>query len=272
MCRSVVPFIIFSMKSINDNFVNIQGWMVAELKITGNDLILFALIYGFCQDGKSKFSGSLTYVEQWLGCSRPTAIASLNRLIDRGYIEKHEAINKAFTNSYTINFEVVKNLKLGSKETLPLGSKETLPLVVKKLYQGSKETLPNTYSNNSIDKIGDKPATLGNETLPPSPLTTANNLDAYKTAKETLITAAAARSLDLPEAKFADAYFLNQQQRGHWYALTVPTDPGELQMWLAKHIAGLKAWARREPSFRQGRAAGAKGGEGDSVTVKLPKI
>ena len=257
MCRSVVPFIIFSMKSINDNFVNIQGWMVAELKITGNDLILFALIYGFCQDGKSKFSGSLTYVEQWLGCSRPTAIASLNRLIDRGYIEKHEAINKAFTNSYTINFEVVKNLKLGSKETLPLGS---------------KETLPNTYSNNSIDKIGDKPATLGNETLPPSPLTTANNLDAYKTAKETLITAAAARSLDLPEAKFADAYFLNQQQRGHWYALTVPTDPGELQMWLAKHIAGLKAWARREPSFRQGRAAGAKGGEGDSVTVKLPKI
>jgi len=141
----------------------------------------------------------------------------------------------------------------------------------RKIIRDTSENNP-TYNTIIDNNTIDKGASAGSETLPTSPLTTANNLDAYKTAKETLITAAAARSLDLPEAKFADAYFLNQQQRGHWYALTVPTDPGELQMWLAKHIAGLKAWARREPSFRQGRSAGAKGGEGDSVTVKLPKI
>jgi hypothetical protein len=141
----------------------------------------------------------------------------------------------------------------------------------RKIIRANSEKNP-TYNTIIDNTTIDKSAQAGNETSPPSPLTTANNLDAYKTAKETFITAAAARKLDLPEAKFAEAYFLNQQQRGHWYALTVPVDPGEVQLWLAKHIAGLKAWARREPSFRQGRGAGAKGGENDSVTVKLPKI
>ena len=141
----------------------------------------------------------------------------------------------------------------------------------RKIIRDTSEKNP-TYNTIIDNNTIDKGAPVGNETLPTSPLITANNLDAYKTAKDTLITAAAARKIDLPESKFAEAYFLNQQQRGHWYALTVPTDPGEVQLWLAKHIAGLKAWARREPSFRQGRGAGAKAGENDSVTVKLPKI
>ena len=31
----------------NENYITIQGWMVNELKLTGNDLICYALIYGF---------------------------------------------------------------------------------------------------------------------------------------------------------------------------------------------------------------------------------
>jgi hypothetical protein len=143
----------------------------------------------------------------------------------------------------------------------------------RKIIRDTSEKNPtyNTIIDNSTIDKGETPPPVGNETLPPSPLTTANNIDAHLNAKNNLLTMAAARKIDLPESKFAEAYFLNQQQRGHWYALTVPTDPGEVQLWLAKHIAGLKAWAKREPSFRQGRG-GAKGGENDSVTVKLPKI
>ena len=144
-----------------------------------------------------------------------------------------------------------------------------------KPYDGNTESISikqeGSISNKEVLVKG-KSAPAGNETLPTSPLNTANNIDAHLNAKNNLLTMAAARKIDLPESKFAEAYFLNQQQRGHWYALTVPTDAGEVQLWLAKHIAGLKAWARREPSFRQGRGAGAKGGENETVTVKLPKI
>lgn len=164
--------------------------------------------------------------------------------------------------------QVTDKGKTWNKVNPSLGKKSEQARKIIRDTSGKNPTYNTIIDNNTIDKG----APLGNETLPPSPLTTANNLDAYKTAKETLIAAAAARSLDLPEAKFAEAYFLNQQQRGHWFSLTVPGDSGELQLWLAKHIAGLKAWARREPSFRQGRGAGAKDGDGDAITVKLPKI
>ena len=39
------------MKS--DNYIVIQGWMVNELNLKGNDLLVFALIYGFTRDGRT---------------------------------------------------------------------------------------------------------------------------------------------------------------------------------------------------------------------------
>ena len=46
----------------NKNYINIQAWMVKELNLTGNDLICYALIYGFSQDGETEFKGSLSYI------------------------------------------------------------------------------------------------------------------------------------------------------------------------------------------------------------------
>ena len=33
----------------NENYVVIQGWMVNELNLKGNDLMVYAIIYGFTQ-------------------------------------------------------------------------------------------------------------------------------------------------------------------------------------------------------------------------------
>ena len=155
--------------------------------------------------------------------------------------------------------------KTWNKANPSLGKKSEL---TRKKIRETSENFP-TY-NNTIDKItidSNTPAQVGKETLPASPLNTANNIDAYTTAKNTLLSAAAERKIALPEAKFAEPYFLNQQQRGHWYALTVPTDPGDLQLWLAKHIAGLKAWAKREPGFARGRGNETN----ETFTIKIPK-
>jgi hypothetical protein len=48
----------------NSQYINIQGWMVNELKLKGNDLIIFAIIFGFSQDQESWFNGSLQYLKK----------------------------------------------------------------------------------------------------------------------------------------------------------------------------------------------------------------
>lgn len=79
----------------NNNFITIQGWMRNTLNLTGNDLIVFSVIYGFSQDSNSKFTGSLQYLADWCGSTKQGVQKNLKNLIDRGLIEKEEEeINK----------------------------------------------------------------------------------------------------------------------------------------------------------------------------------
>ena len=91
----------------------------------------------------------------------------------------------------------------------------------------------------------------------------------YKTAKETFIVLAAAARIEYP-AQFAEAYFLNEQQKGRYYMLTVPTAPDDIHSWLSKHVAGINAWALRERQFTKGKVAN------ETITklstIKLPKV
>ena len=45
-----------------DNYILIAGWMITDLHLKGNELIVFAIIYGFSQDGVGTFNGSLQYI------------------------------------------------------------------------------------------------------------------------------------------------------------------------------------------------------------------
>ena len=111
----------------DENFYVVQGWMINKLGLKSTELQIFAMIYGFCQDGKSDFRGSLSYIQDWTGVSKPTVISALNSLIEKGLITK-TVFDNGETNSYRV---------AGSKESL-LG--------------GSKESLHNKYIDNYIDK------------------------------------------------------------------------------------------------------------------------
>lgn len=105
------------MKS--DNFIVIQGWMCNELELKGNDLLVFALIYGFSQDEESRFSGSRKYIAETFNISLPTVDKTLKNLIEKGLIEQHKTeINGIVFNEYN-SLQGVKKLYGGSKETLP---------------------------------------------------------------------------------------------------------------------------------------------------------
>lgn len=109
------------------NYITIQGWMISKLNLSGNNLLTYALIFGFTQDGESEFSGSINYVCKWLNCSRPTASKSLSELTQSGLLIKSSiVVNNVTFNRYKIDLLVVKKLYGGSKESLQGGSKESL--------------------------------------------------------------------------------------------------------------------------------------------------
>ena len=72
------------------NYIVIQGWMRTRLNLKGSELLAYALIYGFSQDGETWFTGSARYVSEWLGIDRRNAIDVLKRLADKGLIIKQE--------------------------------------------------------------------------------------------------------------------------------------------------------------------------------------
>ena len=118
----------------NENYILITGWMVNDLQLKGSELYVYALIYGFSQDGQSKFYGSRRYIADWFKCSLPTIDKALNGLLEKGYIIKEvEEINGVIFNRYRT-----------SKETLQ---------GIKNLYRGSKETLHNNTIYNSEKNI-----------------------------------------------------------------------------------------------------------------------
>lgn len=78
------------MSAVKDtNFITIQGWMRTKLNLKGNELLIYALIYGFSQDGRSRFNGSRKYISEWCGCALDTVDRSLGSLVDKGLIAKY---------------------------------------------------------------------------------------------------------------------------------------------------------------------------------------
>lgn len=72
------------------DFILIQAPMVTDLKLSGNRLIIYALIHGFCKDGEHEFKGSINYICEWTNITRNTVISTLKSLVDDGLISKRE--------------------------------------------------------------------------------------------------------------------------------------------------------------------------------------
>ncbi|MDX1628281.1 MAG: helix-turn-helix domain-containing protein, partial [Fulvivirga sp.] len=74
----------------DDNYIVLKGWMVNRLNLKGNELIAYALIYGFSQDESSWFQGSIGYIAKGMGVTKNSARNSLKKLQKKGLIERNE--------------------------------------------------------------------------------------------------------------------------------------------------------------------------------------
>ena len=139
-----------------ENFITIQGFMITDLKLKGNELIIYAVIYGFSQAENQTFSGSLQYLMEWTNSTKPSVIKCLKSLIEKGFIEKTDkVINGVKFCEYSIVKLVgeVVNKVYHPSTKFTEGGKQSLPEVVNKVYSGGKQSLPNNIQDNIKDNI-----------------------------------------------------------------------------------------------------------------------
>lgn len=143
------------IKVREDNYFAVQGWMVTELKLKGNALMLYAIIYGFSQTTNTAFTGSVDYLCEWLGgVSRPTVINTLDNLVKQELLTKSSTTKGALIyNSYTAlrpSKKILSDEDPTSKKTLPDTSKNFL------LNKDSKDNIEKSISKEMEGKAPKK--------------------------------------------------------------------------------------------------------------------
>lgn len=98
-------------------YITIQQEMRDVLGLKGNELLVFAFINGYSQEGQGCYYGSLAHLQEVCGiASRQTAIATLRSLCEKGYIIRNEQLHPVKMVSYSICpkiGQVVQKLDMG---------------------------------------------------------------------------------------------------------------------------------------------------------------
>ncbi len=156
------------MEIKKESFFTVQAFMVNELKLKGNELLIYAIIFGFSQAENQFFTGSLNYLANWCGISSKTTVKTiLNNLIDKGLLEKEDIYKngvkyckyKALTEIKSISIpadEDKKNCKGISK--IDMGYINNCYGGISKIDMGISEIVPNNidiHIDNKIENIID---------------------------------------------------------------------------------------------------------------------
>lgn len=131
-----------------ENYITIQGWMLHIGCSNWNELAAYALIYGFSQDGRSEFVGSISYIQEWLMCSKRNVSYIMANLVEKGLLVKEQyKINGVKFNRYKA---VVPQQQIGSAKIAQVVQIDDAEIAVdvQKLHGGSAKIAPNNIDNN----------------------------------------------------------------------------------------------------------------------------
>lgn len=79
------------MATIKDeNYFVVHGWMRTKLFLKGNELTVYAILYGFSQDGESEYRGTSQYIADFSGAHKDTVRTVLKNLEAKGLVKKVE--------------------------------------------------------------------------------------------------------------------------------------------------------------------------------------
>ena len=142
------------------DFIITPRWMWTKLGLEGKELNLFALVYGFSKDGKSRFHGAQGYMAEWLGCSRQTVNTVMSKLIeknlvvkgDSGYDDDGEYYSEHYANIPYINALIGMNVSVSSDLT---GNEEGVKGLDSKVSNDLTDRCQETLHNKDIYKDKD---------------------------------------------------------------------------------------------------------------------
>lgn len=112
------------------NYISVQGFMVRDLRLKGNELLVYAIIYGFSQAENQVFNGSLQYLADWTNSTKRSVMTCLKSLVEKGYIGKNEKMINGvkFCEYYATDFTgVVKNFPYPMEKSSVRGMEESSP-------------------------------------------------------------------------------------------------------------------------------------------------
>lgn len=135
----------------DENYVSIQGWMVTKLGLKGNELLIYAIIYGFSQAEDQAFNGSLQYLADWTNSTKQGVTKNLKALVEKGYITKEDKYinNVKFCEYQTTKFNTVYN-------KVSQDMQQSLTGYTTEFNTGMQQSLTNNINktiNNKLDNI-----------------------------------------------------------------------------------------------------------------------
>lgn len=116
------------------NYITILGWMISDLKLKGNALLVYAIIYGFSQTQDLAYTGSRQYLADWTNSTLQGVSKCLKKLVENNLIVKKENI---------INGVKFCEYRAVVPELLP----------VNKVYGGRQQSLHNNIEYNNSNNI-----------------------------------------------------------------------------------------------------------------------
>ena len=130
-------------------YITIQGWMRTDLKLSGNELIVYAIIYGFSQNKQGEFTGSAQYLADWVGCTRRTVMTILNKLVEAKLISKTEIILN--DNEKRVSYQAERGCEKTSQgvKNFHRGCEKISQGGVKNFHRGCEKISHNNTNNNT---------------------------------------------------------------------------------------------------------------------------
>ena len=140
-------------KSNNISYFTVYNFMVDELKLSSNELNIYAVIHGYTVKSKSKcFFGSQEYLARSIGASRRTVNKCIRSLKEKGFIDTiSTTVGDKPLEGYVCKFfsGVGENFS-GMSESFS-GGEKNLPTEVSNSFSGGCEKTShnnNIYNNN----------------------------------------------------------------------------------------------------------------------------
>lgn len=142
-------------------FITIQPWMVKRLGLKSNELIIYALIHGFSQDGHSYFYGSIRYIMDSTNLSKETVLTVLQSLVRKSLVIKKDVRNYQLFDSrkvaqggqhFCLYYTAVsRGRNFAGQETRPAGSENLTGAGQKSVPAAGQEFRPNNLLDTKFD-------------------------------------------------------------------------------------------------------------------------